>query len=50
MKVTLIECENLTNGNSEGTAWPISYLLGNITALKKLLNILLGFMAQKPLI
>lgn len=35
MKVTLIECENLMDGNSEGTAWPISYLPGNITALKK---------------
>lgn len=34
MKVTLIGCENLMKGNSEGTAWPISYLLGNITALK----------------
>lgn len=36
MKVTLIECESLMNSNSEGTAWPISYLLGNISALKNL--------------
>lgn len=49
MTVTLIECKNLMNSNSEGTAWPISYLLGNIAALKNPFKYITWFYGSKTI-